>query len=377
MTRQPLRVLFLTWDYPPSKGGIQIWMFELARGLPDARVTVLAPDAAGAAAFDARAGVHVRRLSGASVSQFVWLVQLVWATLLESLIRRPDLIVCGHVVTGPAALVARKLLGVRYTVFTHAFEIRRQRHRRLVTAVLRSASLVMANSRFTRESVRSHGVPPERIRIVYPGAEERAETAVGTIIAERRADGPVMLSVSRLVDLYKGHDTVIRALPLIRAKCPGASYVVVGGGRLREFLERLADSLGVRHAVRFEGEVTDARLAELYRACDVFVQLSREARTGGGAEGFGIVCLEASLAGKPVVAGRSGGLPDAVDDGSTGVLVDPMDLGAVADAVVTILQDRPAAERMGRDGRARVLREFTWEHMVQAARELFAEAARA
>jgi phosphatidylinositol alpha-1,6-mannosyltransferase len=351
-------------------------MYELARRLPDADVLVLAPAVPGAAAFDATSGVRVVRLRGARISQFVWLLQLAAATLFRSLVFRPDVIVCGHVVTGPAALLAKSLFNVPYVVFTHAFEIRRRRLRRPVTQVLRRASLVVANSRFTRDSVLQHGVPQERVRVVHPGAtvvEEAVADAAGARHEDR--DGPTILAASRLVDLYKGHDTMIRALPLIRSKCPGAKYVVVGGGPLREYLERLADSLGVREAVTFEGEVSDERLAALYRSCDVFVQLSREARSGGGAEGFGIVCLEASAAGRPVVAGRSGGLPDALSEGVTGLLVNPIDIGEVAEAIVMLLRDRALSDSLGREGRARVLREFTWDHMARAARTLFAEAA--
>jgi phosphatidylinositol alpha-1,6-mannosyltransferase len=107
----------------------------------------------------------------------------------------------------------------------------------------------------------------------------------------------------------------------------------------------------------------------------VFVQLSREAGSGGGAEGFGIVCLEAGACGKPVVAGRSGGLLDAVSDGVTGILVDPKDLGAVAEAILAVLQDPALGQHLGQQGQARVLQEFTWDHMAQRARRLFAEAA--
>jgi phosphatidylinositol alpha-1,6-mannosyltransferase len=350
-------------------------MYQLARRLPNADIVVLAPASPGDAAFDNLAGLQVRRLASARVGQRLWLAELVAATIARCCIDRPDLIVCGHVVTAPAALAARKLLGVPYAVFTYAFEIRRRRHRRLVTRVLKSAAVVLTDSHFTRESVYSHGVPLHRVRILYPGADVDGSAGEPVPEESRRDRSPILLSVSRLVDLYKGHDTVIRALPLIHAKCAETRYVIVGGGPLREYLERLARSLGVDRYVVFTGEVDDARLAELYRSCDLFIQLSREARTGGGAEGFGIACLEASAAGKAVIAGRSGGLPDAVSDGVSGVLVDPTDLGGVAEAIISLLRDRSMRERLGRDGRARVLREFTWDHMAQQARTVFAEAA--
>jgi phosphatidylinositol alpha-1,6-mannosyltransferase len=175
--------------------------------------------------------------------------------------------------------------------------------------------------------------------------------------------------------MYKGHDTTIRALPLVQAKVPGARYVVAGGGPLREYLGRVAQSVGVERDVEFLGEVPDDALVDLYRSADVLAVLSRESASVGGAEGFGIVCLEAAACGIPVVAGRSGGLVDAVQDGVTGILVDPLDLGAAAEAIVALLGDPDRARRMGAAGRAAVLDHFTWDHMAREARRLFEEAA--
>jgi phosphatidylinositol alpha-1,6-mannosyltransferase len=297
-------------------------------------------------------------------------------TIARSLRWRPDLIVCGHIVTAPAALLAKWLLRVPYVVFTYAYEIRRKGRRHLAGFALRRTALVIASSRFTEASVRVHGVSPERVRILHPGVDPKRFTPDPN--SHKQPTMPVakiLLSISRLSDRYKGHDTVIRALPLIKAKCPEARYLIAGDGRLREYLGRIAQSVGAEREVVFLGEVSDEALAGLYRSCDVFVQLSREAGSGGGAEGFGIVCLEAGACGKPVVAGRSGGLLDAVSDGVTGILVDPKDLGAVAEAILAVLQDPALGQHLGQQGRARVLQEFTWDHMAQRARRLFAEAA--
>lgn len=173
--------------------------------------------------------------------------------------------------------------------------------------------------------------------------------------------------------MYKGHDTAIRSLALVRAKVPNARYVIAGGGPLHDYLARVADSLGVAAAVEFLGDVPDATLSDVYRSADVLLTLSRESGSGGGAEGFGIVCLEAAACGVPVVAGRSGGLPDAVEDGVTGVLVDPTNLGAAADAIVSLLTDPARARAMGEAGRKRVLEGFTWEKMAVEARRIFGE----
>lgn len=376
MKETDLRVLLLTWDYPPAKGGIQVWMFELARRLPEAEVTVLAAALPGGEAFDAAAEVRVRRLGAARIGRLAFLLQLIVVTITRCLMSRPDLIVCGHVLTSPAGLLARWMLGVPFVVFAYAYEIRRKGTRRLVSLLLRRPALVLAISRFTEDAVLSHGVPPSRVRILNPGTDSERFAPQSNGSEPALWTGPkTLLSVSRLNELYKGHDTVIRALPLIKAKYPDIRYLIAGDGRLCEYLHRLARSLGVETDVVFLGEVADESLPGLYRSCHVLVQVSREAKSGGGAEGFGIVCLEAGACGKPVVAGRSGGLSEAVIDGTTGILVDPRDLGVVAESILALLQDSALAQRMGQAGRARVLREFTWDHMARNARRLFAEVA--
>jgi phosphatidylinositol alpha-1,6-mannosyltransferase len=181
--------------------------------------------------------------------------------------------------------------------------------------------------------------------------------------------------VGRLVDAYKGHDMVIRAMPLILAKAPGTRYVIVGDGPLRAWLARLAASLGVADAVRFVGEVADDEVDAWYRRCDVFVLASRESEVSGGAEGYGLVFVEASLHGKPLVAGRSGGIPDAVIDGETGLLVDPLDPGDIADAITRVLGEPDLAARLGRAGHRRAVEELSWPRSAEQFARLLAQVA--
>jgi glycosyltransferase involved in cell wall biosynthesis len=134
-----MKVLLLTWDFPPTRGGIQIWMHELARRLPDAQVRVLAPAAPGDREFDRGSGLDVRRLGAARLGRIPWLVQLALRTLATCFSWRPDLIVCGHVVTAPAALLAQRLTRVPYAVFAYGYEIRRKRRRRSIAGLLQRA----------------------------------------------------------------------------------------------------------------------------------------------------------------------------------------------------------------------------------------------
>jgi phosphatidylinositol alpha-1,6-mannosyltransferase len=168
----------------------------------------------------------------------------------------------------------------------------------------------------------------------------------------------VLLTLARLID-RKGQDTVIRALPRVLRDVPDLVYVLAGQGSYREALEALARECGVADHVVFAGFVADADVPDVYAAADLYGMLSREGRDTGDIEGFGITYLEASAAGLPVLAGRSGGTADAVEEGVSGLLVDPESVEAVADAIVSLLRDRAKARAMGQAGRLRAERDFS------------------
>ena len=179
------------------------------------------------------------------------------------------------------------------------------------------------------------------------------------------AGRPVVVCVSRLVP-RKGQDTLIRALPAIRRRVPDAALLVVGGGPYRSTLERLARDAGVAAAVRFTGSVPWQELPAHHAAGDVFAMPCRTRRRGLDVEGLGIVYLEASATGRPVVAGDSGGAPDAVLDTETGYVVGGRDAAALARRVSQLLADPELARRMGAAGRVWVERHWQWD--AQATR---------
>src|SRR5205807_7455172 len=176
--------------------------------------------------------------------------------------------------------------------------------------------------------------------------------------------GPWLLTVSRL-DTHKGIDTVIRALPAVRAAFPTARYAVAGVGARGPEFERLAAQLGLEDAVTFLGFVADAELPALYNAADLYVGASR--RYELLIEGFGISLVEASASGLAVVGGRSGGVPDAVREGETGLLVDPESVAAVAAGIADLLSDSERRGAMGAAGRRAVEAYYNWD---RGARDL-------
>ena len=173
--------------------------------------------------------------------------------------------------------------------------------------------------------------------------------------------GPWLLTVARL-ERHKGIDTVMRALAAVRAAHPTARYAVVGTGERLPLFEQLQRELGLGDAVRFLGPVHDDELPALYNAADLYVGASR--RVEGLAEGFGISLVEASACGLAVVGGRSGGVPDAVGDGETGILVDPDDPAAVAAGISRLLTDAAARRRMGDAGRRAVETYYNWDRVA-------------
>ena len=213
-----------------------------------------------------------------------------------------------------------------------------------------------------------------RVRVVHLGTEPRHfRPGVDAVAVRARYGldgGPWLLTVSRL-EWHKGIDTMIKALPAIRAAHPGARYAIAGIGDRLPQLQGLAAEAGVGDAVRFLGAVPDEDLPAVYNSADLYVGASRYHELM--AEGFGISLVEASACGLAVVGGRSGGVPDAVRDGETGVLVDPDDPGAVAAGVNDLLGDRDRRARLGAAGRRAVETYYNWDRVVRDVRAIEAE----
>jgi phosphatidylinositol alpha-1,6-mannosyltransferase len=243
--------------------------------------------------------------------------------------------------------------------------------RKTAAALLSSAAVLVANSEWTRDrcltllSELEIDAPPDRVRVVPLGADQEFFRP-GLDTREVRARyglgrGRWLLSVARLTR-HKGIDTVLHALARLGARHPDLGYAVVGTGEEQAALESEARELGVADRVRFLTEVPDRDLPALYNAAEIYLGVSRlmEQRV----EGFGISLAEASACGVPVVAGRSGGIPAAVCDGETGVLVDAERVDAVAEAVGALLDDPERRARLGAAGRRAVESYFNWDRVT-------------
>jgi phosphatidylinositol alpha-1,6-mannosyltransferase len=371
-----VRTLVVTNDFPPRAGGIQAYLHQLVRRQPPGEVVVYAPTWRGAAAFDAAQPYPVVRHPGTLMLP----VPAVLARARQ--VARAE--GCDRVWFGAAAplgLLAaplRRSGAERVVASTYGHELgwallpgARQVLRRIGDTV----DVATALTYWTRDRVAGGLGPHPRLELLAPGVDAEAFSPGVDGGGVRRRHGlqgrPVVVCASRLVP-RKGQDVLIRALPAVQRRVPGAALLLVGGGPMRDRLARAAREAGVERDVVLTGTVPWEELPAHYRAGDVFAMPCRTRAGGLDVEGLGIVFLEASAVGLPVVAGDSGGAPEAVRDGDTGRVVDGRHVSAVADAVAAYLLDPDLAAATGRAGREWVLRDWRWEDRAAFVRGLLA-----
>jgi phosphatidyl-myo-inositol dimannoside synthase len=359
------RTLIVTNDFPPRQGGIQSFVHSLAVRLPEGTVTVYAPAWDGAEEFDrnqpfpvirhptslmlpvpsvSRRAVALAREHGCDAVLFGAAAPLALITpaLRKAGVTRAVALTHGHEAGWAALPGARRLLrriGDEVDVLTYLGEYFRTRLARALSpeAARRAARLA----------------PGVDLTFFHPesGGDARRER-LGL------KDRPVVVCVSRMVP-RKGQDTLIRAWPQIRRQVSDAALLLVGDGRYAPTLRRMARERDLANDVIFTGPVPWPELPGYYGAADVFAMPCRTRRAGLDVEGLGIVYLEASAAGLPVIGGDSGGAPDAILDGETGYVVsDPETLRA---RITELLNDPGKARAMGEKGLAWVDREWRWE----------------
>lgn len=386
MTSPPPRPphLLLAYDFPPIGGGISRWMAELAYKYPEHALLVSTGTVAGAEAVDAALPVTVDRVPVPSGRLRTLPGLWTWSRRVVELAdqHRVRFTWCGNL--RPAAYPARWLRARRrvpYGVMVHGGDVltvrdqvaKSSRKRRVARALLGDADVVVANSRWTSDRVRElasdlnlpdGGPLVEVVPLGTDPARFRPDLDVTDVRARYGLDGgPWMLTVARLVP-HKGMDVALEVLGRLAARHPDLRYAIAGEGPDRERLARHAAEQGVGDRVRFLGLVPEELLPPLYAAADVYVGLSRE--EGREVEGFGISFVEASASGLPVVAGRAGGVPDAVREGETGFLVEPTDVEAATAAVEALLDDPARADRMGATGRRAAETMYHWERVARA-----------
>jgi phosphatidylinositol alpha-1,6-mannosyltransferase len=377
------RVLLLTNDFPPRRGGIQSYLENLVDGLVETgvhEVTVYAPKWKGSDDFDARAQVAGYDVVRHPTS--LMLPEPTVAARMRRLISDRDIDTVWFGAAAPLALLsplARRAGARRVIASTHGHEVGWSMlplARNALRRIGNDADVVTFISDYTRDRFASAFGPQAALERLSPGVDTERFEPDAVARAEMRARyglgaRPVIVCVSRLVP-RKGQDMLIRALPAIRQRIDGAALVIVGGGPYRPTLDELVQEFGVAEHVVFTGGVPGEELPAHHAMADVFAMPCRTRGSGLDVEGLGIVYLEASSTGVPVVAGRSGGAPVSVRDGETGLVVDGWDVGAVAAAVGDVLAEPDRAAAMGAAGRKWVVEEWQWNAKARRLGELIA-----
>ncbi|MFE5756230.1 glycosyltransferase family 4 protein [Streptomyces massasporeus] len=377
------KTLIVTNDFPPRPGGIQAFLHNMALRLDPQRLVVYAstwkrtPEGVEATrAFDAEQPFTVVR------DRTTMLLPTPGATRRAvGLLREHG---CASVWFGAAAplgLMAPALRAAgaeRLVATTHGHEAgwaQLPAARQLLRRIGDATDTITYLGEYTRSRIAPALTPGAAARMAQlpPGVDEKTfhPGSGGDEVRARLGltDRPVVVCVSRLVR-RKGQDTLIRALPRILAAEPDTVLLIVGGGPYEKDLRRLAHETGVSSAVRFTGAVPWSELPAHYGAGDVFAMPCRTRRGGLDVEGLGIVYLEASATGLPVVAGDSGGAPDAVLDGETGWVVKGGSPEEAADRITVLLGDAELRRRMGERGREWVEEKWRWDLLAEHLKNL-------
>jgi phosphatidylinositol alpha-1,6-mannosyltransferase len=367
-------VLVVTNDFPPRQGGIETFVRSLCDELPD--LVVLTSRMPGATQYDAKLPFPVVRDRTSMLLPTPRMTRRAVQVMREY---GADRVVFGA--AAPLGLMGstlRKAGARRIVALTHGHETwwagtpgARQALRRIGDA----ADTMTSVSAWCQEQIAPalSTDAAARMRRLTPGVDtsrffpdcggEQVRKGLGL------EDRPVVACVSRLV-ARKGQDTLIQGWPRVLAAVPEAVLLLVGGGPDRNRLEELARQTGVAHAVRFTGAVPWEDVPPYVDAADLFAMPCRTRRFGLEPEALGIVTLEASATGKPVIVGDSGGAADTVKHGETGYLVDPYNPVATAVRITELLTDRARARAMGEAGRAWVQESWTWSSSGRLLREL-------
>ena len=357
-----MRILLTTNDFLPKVGGIQTYCYELAKNLSslDEKVIVLAPSAKRDLEFDKRQNFKTVRIKN----------KLNLYSTFFSVLRREKI---ERILVGHRANYARLaswtniLLKIPYDIIAYGGEVLLSGRKKSIRKNFERAEKVVTISNFTKERLIEIGIPERKIVVIHPGVDPiKFNLAIDPSPIRKRyhLEGKkVILTVSRLVK-HKGHENILKALPQALKRVPNLVYIVIGRGEEEGVLRETVKDLKLEERVVFAGEVVE-ELPLYYAACDLFIMPSYEIKERGDVEGFGIAYLEANACGKPVIGGRSGGVPDAIIDGETGLLVDPLNINQIADVLIKLLTNPEYSQKLGKKGRERVEKELNWQKVAE------------
>lgn len=367
---QPNNILLFTLEYPPHKGGIANYYENIVAHWPQDNIYVLTHKNNNDQTLKR---VYYRNL----VTNFIfsrWLPAF-WYLIRVIKKNKIEHIIVGHVLPlGTVVLFLSKIMKIKYSVILHgmdaAWALKKKRKRRLTQNILKKAQYIICANSYVSKTIKEVLAPENdaKIHVVNPGVTNTPPQIPDSKIKEIRDkhhlhDKFLLFSMGRLV-ARKGFQQVIKALPRISEDVSNVAYVVAGAGPFEEQLKQEVSKLtsSLRDNIVFLGKITDEEKWEWLEACDAFIMPSLN--INGDFEGFGIVYLEANIMGKPVIAGKEGGVKDAVEQNTNGLLTDPRNPTSISWAVIKIATDKQLREKLGTQGRQRAKNDFNWDKQI-------------
>jgi phosphatidyl-myo-inositol dimannoside synthase len=362
-----MRTLLFTLEYPPFKGGVATYYGNIEKYWPK-----FASASLGLGPDDPESRLRVlHNNDGALFSKWLWPRWLPAVGLFKRAVERQGI---QHVIVGqilPLGTIAYryyKKTGLPYTVILHGMDLalamKPGRKQLIAKAILANARHIICGNAYTANLAIDYAgeAVKDKIQVVHPGVDSDfyADKAVMDDIRKKHnlINKTVLLSYGRLVK-RKGFENVIKAMPEIIKQNPDVHYFISGDGP--EKMRILDLSMKYKNITLLD-RLSDKEKNAWLALCDIFIMPSYS--EGPDFEGFGIVFLEANIAGKPVIGGRSGGVPEAIDDGVSGILVEPRDTVEIAKAVLRLANDPGLRQKIGRQGYARALEWFNWERQI-------------
>lgn len=370
-------IIIFSEDFPPTSGGIAQW----AAGVATAFIK-LGHDVKVFTRY--REGNH-----STSIRDWKFPVEFVkgnywkqlrswyWHKSIKELYDNgfaPDLIISTTWNCSRGLLSTVRKNSAKLITIVHGLEITRKMSkfkRQWLNRTLKKSDYVISVSHFTRNRIlEMHSVESQKVLIFPNGVDLTIFTPhLDTQSLKKKhsiKEEKIILTLARVIE-RKGHDSVMRALPTVLKKIPDLKYIIAGSYEKNYFqkLQKLIDDLNLRDVVIFTGYVQPHEIPLYYNLCDAYIMPSRELENTGDTEGFGITYLEANACEKPVIGGKSGGVADAIVDGKTGFLVSPNNEDEIADKLILLLSDSGLAQKLGKNGRDRIEKGYTWNTITK------------
>lgn len=384
----PLDLAIITEEFRPSKkGGIATWAHALAMEFghrSDYKVTVFAKshDRIENIETSTKLPFTLLPMRGRDWGKFKkWYVTYyLWRFLKDH--NNPLVLAATWELARGTSILKDKYPHILITA-AHGLEVSRlkwdkyKKRQARFTKILKISQAVVAVSNFTQKEIFNNSEFKNRsVNVITNGVDEK-------VYFPQKSDqykshfglnphSNILLTLSRIIP-RKGHDIVIKSLPKVIRDIPQLLYVIAGAGERgwETYLRELSKSLGLQNHVIFLGYVSDLEKVQLYNLCHVYIMVSKDMDHKGDSEGFGITFLEANACGKPVIGSRSGGIPEAVADGQSGLLVEPGNIEETEQAIIRLFQDKKLYQQLSIKGKNRILDQFTWLRISEQYHELF------